>query len=304
MKKFTKLLLALCLALSVFTVIPGKQASAATAINKTVYVSVDVANIRTGPGTNYSRLTQLKTGAKMRAYEQVTNSSKEIWYHVVLPDGRKGWVASWIVKTSVPPSKVVLSAPLVNQNPELPRGCEVTSLSMMLGYAGMSANKMTLASKVIKDTTPYRKGSDGKVYFGNPNVGFVGSMYDMNKPGYGVYNKPVESLARRYMGSRIVNLTGKPFSTAVISQLQKKRPVWVIANSRFTKLSSEHFSYFYTPQGPVRITYREHSVLVTGYDSSYIYFNDPLAVQKNRKIARSSFIAAWEQMGRQAISYN
>ncbi|MFC7371412.1 C39 family peptidase [Fictibacillus iocasae] len=307
MIRITKYLVAFMMAFSLVTLyLPAEQASAAaTPINKAVYVSVDVANIRSGASLSYKVIAQLKTGAKMTAYEQFTNSKNEIWYHVVLPDGRKGWVASWIVTTTAPPAtRVILSAPLISQMPELPRGCEVTSLAMMLQYAGKSANKMTLASQVKKDPTPYRKAADGKVYFGNPYVGFVGNMYDKDKPGYGVYHGPVASLARQYLGTRVVDLTGKTFQTAVIGQLQKKKPVWVIANSWFTALPASQFTTFYTPQGPVKVTYREHSVLVTGFDSQYIYFNDPLTNQKNRKVARSSFAAAWDQMGKQAISYN
>ncbi|RUQ24224.1 hypothetical protein ELQ35_21975 [Peribacillus cavernae] len=40
------------------------------------------------------------------------------------------------------------------QYPELPRGCEVTSLAMLLHYYDVKVSKMELADKVKKDPTP------------------------------------------------------------------------------------------------------------------------------------------------------
>ncbi|GGE40550.1 hypothetical protein GCM10011391_19150 [Pullulanibacillus camelliae] len=200
------------------------------------------------------------------------------------------------------PSEAHLNVPLIKQLPELPRGCEVTSLAMLLNYAGYSVSKETLAKQVKKDPTPYKK-TNGHVHFGNPNHGFVGAMDTFDKPGLGVYHGPIAELAERYMGERVIDLTGKSFST-VLKQLAEGAPVWIINNTLFTKLSDTYWEKWSTPEGPIEITYKEHSVLVTGYDNQWIYFNDPLAGKKDRRIKRASFIEGWKQMGSQAISYD
>lgn len=49
-----------------------------------------------------------------------------------------------------PGKGLILDVPLIAQNPELPRGCEVTSLAMLLNYAGIKVDKMKLAKEVKK----------------------------------------------------------------------------------------------------------------------------------------------------------
>ncbi|KAF4324919.1 hypothetical protein G195_001740 [Phytophthora kernoviae 00238/432] len=171
---------------------------------------------------------------------------------------------------------------------------------MLLQSAGVTVDKMKLAKDVRKDPTPYTK-KNGQVYFGNPYDGFVGDMYSFENPGYGVYHGPIKELADQYLPSKIIDMTGSSFSDVLFS-IQRGAPVWVITNTTFSPLSDSRFQTWVTPTGTIQITYKEHAVLVTGFDSNYIYFNDPLA-NKNRKVAISSFQASWEQMGRQAITY-
>ncbi|AST07852.1 peptidase C39 [Anoxybacillus flavithermus] len=205
-------------------------------------------------------------------------------------------------KEQVSVKSVLIDAPILSQLPELPRGCEVTSLAMLLNHAGINVDKMTLAKQIKKNPTPYRI-HNGKVFYGHPNEGFVGDMYTIKKPGYGVYHKPIKELAEIYLPNQIVDLTGQSFEE-IYKYLSEGTPVWVITNTTFRILPPSEFIEWQTPQGPIKITYREHSVLITGYDEKYIYFNDPLTGTKNKKAPKSEFIQAWIQMGKQAITYN
>jgi uncharacterized protein YvpB len=199
-------------------------------------------------------------------------------------------------------ANALTNVPVISQMPELPRGCEVTSLSMLLSSAGIQVDKMRLAGEVKKDNTPYEEDDEGNVSFGNPNIGFVGAMDTFDKPGLAVYHGPIEDLAEKYLPNRVLDMSGADF-TDILYQLQQGRPVWVIANVDFDRLPASSFQTWQTPSGPIQITYKEHSVLVTGYDKDSLYFNDPLTDEKNRKVPRDSFKAAWEQMGSQAITY-
>jgi uncharacterized protein YvpB len=197
--------------------------------------------------------------------------------------------------------QVDIDAPVISQLPELPRGCEVTSLAMLLNKAGINVDKMELAEKVKKDPTK-KKYANGEIYFGNPNDGFVGNMYTFQAPGLGVYHAPIAKLAEQYLPGKITDLTGSDFEE-LKTHLSDGRPIWVIINTSYQKLPENLFETWKTPTGQVKITYKEHSVLITGYDSQFVYFNDPLTGTKNKKAPIKDFEESWVQMGRQAITY-
>lgn len=191
----------------------------------------------------------------------------------------------------ISPSKL-LNVPLIYQfsPPRLYNGCEVTSLAMILNYNGYHVTKNELAEEIKTVPFTYRNGLKG-----NPNSGFVGDMDD--GPGLGVYNGPIYALAQKYAGAKAVNLTNSPF-TDLLRKINEGEPVWVIITSDFAPVSI--FEKWPTPQGTINITFREHSAVMTGYDSRYIYVNNPYG-DKNQKLNRISFQKAWEQMGSQAI---
>jgi uncharacterized protein YvpB len=186
-----------------------------------------------------------------------------------------------------------LNVPLIAQmsDPKLFNGCEVTSLAMILNYNGYLVTKNELAKKI--NTVPFTYPNGLK---GNPNMGFVGDIDD--GPGYAAYNGPIYALAKQYAGDRVVNLSNSTFID-LLKTVSHGQPVWVITTSSFAPVSD--FVKWRTPQGPVDVSFSEHSVVLTGYDSNYIYINDPYGF-KNRKVNRANFERAWDQMGSQAIT--
>ena len=221
------------------------------------------------------------------------NEYKEIYYK---NDKDILWTANIILKDNI-----VLDIPLIKQLPELPRGCEVTSLAMILKYRGIDVDKMQLAKQVKKDLTPYSIDEKGKIHYGNPYEGFVGDMYDKNKKGYGVYHAPIVELAQEYCGNSAIDLTGLEFEE-ILYMVQQGNPVWIITNGSYNALEDSAFDIWHTPTGIVKITTRLHSVVITGFSKEHIYINDPLRDSTNIKVDKEKFKKAWEQMGNQAMT--
>ena len=193
--------------------------------------------------------------------------------------------------------KVILSnVPLIQQLPELDRGCEVTSLAMLLQYAGVSVDKMQLASEIKKVNFL----DDG--VRGNPNEGFVGNIYTFSESGYGVYHGPLFQLAKKYLPNKAVDLTGKS-TEELYKSVKSGQPVVMITNATFAPLDEDEFTIWETNSGDISITYNEHCVVLVGYDKEFVYIRDPLNDSLEVKVPRESFEKAWLQMGSQAISY-
>jgi uncharacterized protein YvpB len=204
------------------------------------------------------------------------------------------------VAVATPFTKVVLAeeiqldVPLLNQmdEPRLYNGCEVTSLAMLLQYWGINVTKNELAEQIPRVPLVYGDGKNG-----NPNMGFVGNMED--GPGLGVYHGPIFYLANTNVHDPLIvkNLSNHPFSS-ILEKVSQGLPVWVITTTSFSPIP--HFQAWSTPQGSVGVTFKMHSVVITGYDQDYIYLNDPYGT-KNKKVNKEKFITSWVQMGSQAI---
>ena len=68
------------------------------------------------------------------------------------------------------------------QNPELPHGCEITSLTAVLNYFGMNVSKLEMTDKYL----PKQEiRTEGNQRFGpNPNEAFAGNPRDKARGMY------------------------------------------------------------------------------------------------------------------------
>lgn len=196
--------------------------------------------------------------------------------------------------------KMLLDVPLIRQNPELKYGCEVTSLAMMLQYAGAETDKMKLFQEIRKDADPLKRSINGDIIsWGNPAEGFVGDMTG-KQAGYAVFEQPMLDLIEKYLPGRAVNLTGKHFSE-VLAHVSSGSPV-VIWTTGDYKLPDRPESWTHGNE-TIRSPLDLHAVVLVGYEGNILYLNDPLSGRKQVTVNKQSFIATWNQMQKRAVSY-
>jgi uncharacterized protein YvpB len=199
------------------------------------------------------------------------------------------------------PQKIVLDVPIIKQNPELKYGCEVTSLAMVLQYAGVRVDKLTLARQIKKDLDPKVRNRRGDILsWGNPADGFVGDMTGKTS-GYAVYDGPIADLMEQYLPERAINLTGQPFDE-LLKYVANKRPVVVWTTGDY-RLPDRWESWKHGGQ-TIRTPLDLHAVVLVGFDERHVYINDPLSGKKAHKVPTHQFIDSWIALKKRAVSYN
>lgn len=190
-----------------------------------------------------------------------------------------------------------LDVPMILQNPELPTGCEATSLTMLLNYSGFSVSKSTIAEHMPKYGIYYR---NGVMYGPDYYTTFPGSPF--NSSGYGCYTPCMVSAADNYFKSigrndvRLKEITGANFYD-LYDYIDIGKPVMIWATMYM--IAPRDTDTWTTPEGK-RLTWHgnEHCLVLTGYDKNQgiVYINDPLVGKTtyNAEQVRTRF----EQMGR------
>lgn len=203
----------------------------------------------------------LPTGSNWKISDHANVGGKE-WYQI----GNNTWVPQdyIVVNNGQYKSADWLSGvPLISQRPELPNGCEITAVTMMLQYAGANVDKMQMAREMPRS--------------GDPNYGYIGQPWDGT--GITIFPPALMNLVEKYTGTA-KNLTGQGFD-AIKYQINIGHPV-------VTWNTLHGFPY--------------HALVVTGYDANYVYYNDCWTNQTTQ-MGINQFINNWNTQNRRAISY-
>lgn len=179
----------------------------------------------------------------------------------------------------------------ISQYPELPTGCEITSLTMVLNHLGYNVSKGELSDGYLN------KGEVGKVDFRKQ---FEGDPRDDNS--YGCYAPVIVDTANKYLNEvgsdkKAYDITGKELEE-LFEYTDEGIPVMTWCTY---KLQEGHFSVTWNVDGKKLTWYTpEHCMVLLGKDEGFVYMADP-AYGEVKKYDRELFEERYEELFRQAV---
>ncbi len=177
----------------------------------------------------------------------------------------------------------------LSQNPELPTGCEITSLTSVLNYYGINVKKETMADDYLKKGD----GSYYKMFLGNPrDAGSFGCMAQPIVDAANLYFK------KNNVSMKVSNVSGVTFDK-ILEYVSQGVPmiVWNTMGmapayeSQTLTLDGREYTWI----AP------EHCVVVVGYDldNNEVYVADPMAGMVTRNL--KTFEERYDSLKRQAV---
>ena len=214
--------------------------------------------------------------------------------------------SEYLISGDLPTTYSIEVDPIL-QLPELPTGCEVTTLAMLLDAVGFQVDKVQLVEGYLTCK------SEGEATF---QQAFIGSPYD--SAGYGCYAPVIVDTARKYLAAqnsgRIVkDLTGAKFED-LLREVASNHPVAVWASIDLMDIQEIYAYTIYnyvetnsdggttTPKDlDVYWLENEHVYLLKGYDldRNVVIVNDSLNGEMEYDMDR--FKECYEQCYKQAV---
>lgn len=195
--------------------------------------------------------------------------------------------------------KVLLPVPVVIQNPELPNGCEITSLAEVLQYLGFDVEHTLLAKEYLPcEAIRYE---DGKTLVPDPEEAYVGNPATTS--GWYCFEEPVIRAADQYLSDQGSVLRAQKVSgadlDALSEYLQNGQPVIVWITQKLADVRRTAFTWT-LPDGSETHPYGGlHCVVLSGMDENTVTFSDPIYGEWTAEKER--FYEIYQGMGSRAV---
>ena len=186
------------------------------------------------------------------------------------------------------------------QEPELPNGCEIVSLTALLNYFGYDVSKTTMADQYLPKQA-FRL-IDGKIYGPNPYIAYAGNPRS-KKFGWYSFAPPIVEAADRYMATqtnkmKAINISGSS-KEKILSLLNNGVPVviWITLDLSKPTLNGH---WYLNDTGQYYKAYTNlHVVVLNGYKEDVVHVMNPLKGQVEYNM--DAFFKSYEEMGKHAV---
>ncbi|MDD6333753.1 MAG: C39 family peptidase [Clostridia bacterium] len=185
-------------------------------------------------------------------------------------------------------TKVSLPVNIIYQYPDMPSGCEITSLTMILNYMGINVSNKYLADNYL-DTNEYDMFKS-----------FVGSVYDDHS--FGCFAPVIVKAANNFFADNNINAEAVDISGStrdeIYDYIEDGDPV-IIWNTQEMKTT---YIKEYNIDGNIFTWYaNEHCVVICGYDkdNNTVEIADSIAGKVTRDA--DTFFQRYEDMLSQAV---
>lgn len=251
------------------------------------------------------------TASETEAEPQITESESEV---TTVPgeteestEESSGTTASRTIITSrvrkdYDNNSVYIDMENVLQLPELPVGCEITALTILLRHCGFDVDKTDLAKNYLPKSWGNPRYEDGKTYKDSFFDYFIGDPFGT---GYGCFSGAIVKAANAYIsdhggGFTVKNISGS-HPDVLYDYLAAGTPVLCWATDGM--IEPEYYETWYDNVTGEQLDWylNEHCFVLAGFNMSgdLVTLNDPMKGIIDYNI--NKFETRYDQMHRQAI---
>lgn len=236
------------------------------------------------------------------AVYMTTDISSDGRMAVYAEQGQAAFAAPEEETEEIPPEDYRIEEfPVVFQMPELPTGCEITAMTMVLNYYGFGVDKTVMAAEYLPTVSAnLYYGGDGRLYGSDLRSYFVGDPF--TQAGYICGTGAILTAANNYLNEVGSTMRAADKSGASPSELyelvSQDTPVvvWVTIGMEDRRATQG----WYTESGDyVEWSTNDHGAVLVGYSEDTVTIADPISGMT--EYSRTQFESVYASRGFQSV---
>lgn len=247
----------------------------------------------------YTGQIQDERRAEIERYEQLDADPNTLYCGYTVEQLGEGYEKSESVFGTVK-----IDVPIINQFPELPVGCEITSATAVLQYLGFDVDKMYMTENYLPWDDNFTYDENMVSHGPDPYKIFAGNPYNW---GYGCFAPVIEQSLNTFFSHNDPDyeaLSLENLNEADIEKLLNEGVPMIVWASRGMK----PYKYREPAQWLLHDTGEEftwignsHTLVLCGYDNACYYFMDCDDKTEITAYSKESFLNRFEENGSQCV---